>query len=238
MYRAKSIIAIIPARGGSKGLPGKNIRALCGKPLIAWTIERALECRYLDEVMVTTDCGEIARIARRFGAEVPFSRPAALAGDEARSVDVMLHCLEHYREVLGRSFDYTLLLEPTSPLREPGDLDAMIEKLIDADGAYDTIITLGAYAAHPALAKRLNEGEVEAYFGDTHIADRRQDLAQAYFPYGVGYMSDTALLGAQQTIYAGRIMAHVIRRHQCLEIDDIYDFLAAEAVMKHQRSGA
>ena len=133
MINSRTAIGIIPARGGSKGLPGKNIRPMCGKPLIAWTIEKALQSRHLDVVMVSTDSLEIAAIAREHGAEVPFLRPADLATDTANSYDVIRHALGYYRQSVGRDFVYTALLEPTSPLREDDDIDRVLAAL-DARG--------------------------------------------------------------------------------------------------------
>ena len=121
MYQGKTFLTIIPARGGSKGLPGKNIKELCGKPLIAWSIEAGLGSQYIDEVMVTTDSQEIAGVARTFGASVPFLRPDELASDTATSFDVIKHAINFYENVLNKRFDYIVLLEPTSPLRTEAD---------------------------------------------------------------------------------------------------------------------
>ena len=109
MINGKSVIAIIPARGGSKGLPGKNIKSLCGKPLIAWSIEAGLGCQYIDEVMVTTDNEEIANISKRFGASVPFIRPFELASDTATSFDVVKHTLDFYNREYNRCIEYVIL---------------------------------------------------------------------------------------------------------------------------------
>ena len=130
MINGKTVIAIIPARGASKGLPGKNIKPLCGKPLIAWSIEAGLGSQYIDEVMVTTDSEKIAGIAREFGATVPFIRPAELASDTATSVDVIRHVLNFYEIKLYKNFEYTVVLEPTSPLRVKEDIDNDIEQLL------------------------------------------------------------------------------------------------------------
>ena len=142
MIDGRGVIAIIPARGGSKGLPGKNVRPICGKPLIAWTIEKALRSRHLDTVMVSTDSPEIAEIAERYGAEVPFLRPDNLATDTASSYDVIDHALCHYRDIESSEFTYTALLEPTSPLREDDDIDRMIERLDGARAVSYTHLTL------------------------------------------------------------------------------------------------
>src|SRR5215471_6813557 len=123
MIGGKTALAIIPARSGSKGLPGKNIRNLCGKPLVTWSIEAARKSRHLDLVLLSTDSAEIADIARNSGAAVPFLRPGELATDQAPTFEVVRHALTFYRSEMGREFDYTVLMEPTSPLREDDDVD-------------------------------------------------------------------------------------------------------------------
>ena len=113
MYKDKTILAIIPARGGSKGLPRKNIKPLLDKPLIAWTIEQALKSRYLDEIIVNTDDDEIAEISRKYGAKIPFIRPKELALDNTPTFEVIEHTIKFYKENLKKEFDYVVLLEPT-----------------------------------------------------------------------------------------------------------------------------
>jgi len=122
MYKGKKILALIPARGGSKGLPGKNIKPLLGKPLIAWTIEQAKASKYVDRVVVSTDDDEIAEVAIRYGAEVPFLRPKELARDDSPTIDAILHALDFFSDK-GERFDLLALLEPTSPLRDSEDID-------------------------------------------------------------------------------------------------------------------
>jgi N-acylneuraminate cytidylyltransferase/CMP-N,N'-diacetyllegionaminic acid synthase len=129
MYKDRRIIALVPARGGSKGLPGKNVLPLLGKPLIAWTIEQAKACSYIDRVMVTTDDDGIAAAAREFGADVPFKRPAHLATDAAKSLDVVLHALD-WLEAHGDRYDLLVLLQPTSPLRTAGDIGGALDLFI------------------------------------------------------------------------------------------------------------
>jgi CMP-N-acetylneuraminic acid synthetase len=134
--------------------------------------------------MVSTDSADIAKVAAEFGAEVPFRRPAELAGDDASTYDVIRHALDHYRQA-GRTFDYTVLLEPTSPLREDSDIDAVLERL-DAHGdRFDSIVTLGRVGEHPSIMKRLHALRVEPFAPELHAAARRQDQEPAYFPYGV-----------------------------------------------------
>ena len=155
MINGKHVLAIIPARGGSKGLPGKNIRELCGKPLIAWTIEKAKKSTHLDMILVTTDSPEIANTAKKYGADAPFIRPADLASDHASTYDVIQHALTYYRETEGQEFDYTVLLEPTSPLREDDDIDRMLEALDNRADEYDAIVSVGEVTEHPSIMKRL-----------------------------------------------------------------------------------
>lgn len=233
MIEDKSVVAIIPARGGSKGLPGKNIRELCGKPLIAWTIERALGSRHVDRVIVSTDSEEIAQISRRYGAEVPFMRPAAFATDEASSYQVIAHAIGHYhRENL--SFDYTVLLEPTSPLREESDIDRMIELLHDTRERHDGVVSVGPISESPTAMKRLADDRLEPYWSDLPQATRRQESEPAYFPYGVAYIAKTAVLLDKNTFYLPTTTWYEVQRYQTYEIDDVYDFICVEAVMKHQ----
>ncbi len=234
MYKNRTIIAVIPARGGSKGLPGKNIRPLCGRPLIEWTILRALESTLVDCVCVTTDSEQIATIARKAGAEVPFLRPGELASDTSPTLAAVEHALEFYARAQQREFDYLALLEPTSPLRHPGDIDAMLRKLIDGETDFDSITSIGEIAEHPAIVKRKLGDTLIPYCPDLPTASRRQDNDAAYFPYGVGYMVRVEALLRERTFYAKRGTYYEIRRYQNFEIDDLQDFLCVEAIMKHE----
>jgi CMP-N,N'-diacetyllegionaminic acid synthase len=234
MINGKTVIAIIPARGGSKGLPGKNIKPLCGKPLIAWSIEAGLGSQYIDEVMVTTDSEDIANVARKFGASVPFIRPAELASNTATTFDAVKHVIDFYVHEMHRQFDYIVLLEPTSPLREKDDLDHMIEKIISVDGKYDAIVSIGEVHEHPSIMKKTIGDAIEPYVKDLVMATRRQDNDAAYFPYGVGYIVKVGTLLEEKTFYPKRTTHHLIKRYQCYEIDDIYDFLAVENIIKYE----
>ncbi len=234
MINGKTIIAIIPARSGSKGLPKKNIKLLCGKPLIAWSIEAGLGSQYIDEVMVSTDSEEIAYVAREFGASVPFLRPLELASDTATTFDAVKHVIEYYEDECNRYFDYIVLLEPTSPLREKDDLDAMLEKISLIESDFDAIVSLGEVHEHPSIMKKTCGNHLEPYCKELTMALRRQDNDVAYFPYGVAYMVKTGTLKEEKSFYPVRTTHHVIKRYQCYEIDDIYDFMAIENIMKYQ----
>jgi len=209
MISNKSVIAIIPARGGSKGLPGKNIRQLCGKPLIAWSVERALKSRYVDAVVVTTDSHEIAGIARGHGAAGPFLRP-------------------------GQTFDYVVLLEPTSPLREPDDIDNMLDKLLAHANDFDAIVSVGEVHEHPSIVKRLEGNCLLPFHENLTMESRRQENVPAYFPYGVAYIVSCQTLYDLRTFYPPRATFFKIKRHQCFEIDDLCDFLLVETMMQQE----
>lgn len=235
MIAGRSAIAIIPARAGSKGLPGKNIRPLCGKPLIAWSIETALKSRYLDEVLVSTDGDEIARVAVDYGANVPFRRPPKFSSDTATTLSAVKHALDYYRDKFGRLFEIVVLMEPTSPLREDEDIDLMLERLTQEWDDFDSIVSLGEVREHPSIMKRLAERGIEPFCPEVAQNSRRQDNLPAYFPYGVAYVVKTRSLVQEETFYTKRCTYYLIKRYQNYEIDDLHDFLCVEAVMKHER---
>lgn len=235
MFNNKTFLAIIPARGGSKGLSGKNIKELCGKPLIAWSIEAGLKSKYLDEVMVTTDYQDIANIAKKYGATVPFLRPDKLANDTATSFEAIKHTIEYYKNKLKKEFDYIVLLEPTSPLREDGDIDSMIEKILKNQLEFDSIVSIGEVHEHPSIMKKIvNHNSLHPYCEFLELKTRRQDNDIAYFPYGIAYIVKTKSLLDEKTFYTRRNTFYKVKRYQCYEIDDIYDFLAIENIMKYE----
>ncbi len=140
------VLAIIPARGGSKRVPGKNTRDVGGRPLIAWTIEAALGCAIIDRVIVSTDYREIADVAKSFGAEIPFMRPPDLASDDATSADVVAHALQHFSSI-GETYDVGVLLQPTSPLRCSDDISTALALL--ADTKIDSCVAVGPVSHQP-----------------------------------------------------------------------------------------
>lgn len=236
MYQNRTFLAIVPARGGSKGLPGKNIRELCGKPLIAWSIGAGLNSSSVDEVVISTDSGEIAEISKQYGGSVPFLRPAELASDTATTFDAIKHTIDYYKNNLHQTYDYIVLLEPTSPLREKNDLDEMIQKIVALEDDFDAIVSLGEVHEHPSIMKQVEGKMIQSYCAELAMASRRQDNQPAYFPYGVAYIVKTKTLLEEKTFYPKRTTHHIIKRYQCYEIDDIYDFLAIENIMKYEWS--
>jgi CMP-N,N'-diacetyllegionaminic acid synthase len=234
MINQRRVIAIIPARGGSKGVPQKNIKMICGKPLIVWTIEKALKSRFIDELIVSTDDDEIAHISAAAGASVPFRRPAELATDTAPTMAAIDHALDYFRAARDMTFEYVVLLEPTSPLREDDDIDRMLEQLEANAADYDSIISVGEVAEHPSIVKRLVGGSLAPFCPELQTTTRRQDNEAAYFPYAVGYIAKTSSLAAERTFYGKRAAHYRIKRYQNYEIDDLYDFLAVASVMRHE----
>jgi len=234
VYSDLRTLALIPARGGSKGLPRKNVLEIAGKPLIAWTIEAALASDHIDAVVVTTDDPEIAELARAHGAEVPFLRPAELALDTSPSIDAVLHALDALAAD-GRTFDFLALLEPTSPLRAPGDIDRAIELLAANEADADAVVSLGeVHMEHPSIVKRIADGRLEPYVVESAKVTRRQDLDRAYFPYGVVYLSKVSSLRETKSFYPERAMPMLIERWQNYEIDDVYDMVCVDAILSYR----
>lgn len=235
MYRGFKVLAIVTARGGSKGLPDKNIRNLNGKPLIAWTIEQAADSRLIDNLFVSTDSQKIAEVSERFGARVPELRPGYLATDIASSMDVLGYTLKREAE-LGREYDYILLLEPTSPLRKKGDLDNII-RLAGDNPDRDGVISVGkVHLEHPMIVKKISkDGVIVPYVEGLSSVYQRQLHDEAFFPYGVGYLIKTSVFKKVHTIYSSNIVPYYIQRWQNYEIDDIYDFKCIETIMQMER---
>lgn len=237
MYRDNRILALVTARGGSKGLPGKNIRRLCGKPLIAWAIEAGRKSKYIDRIVVSTDDAAIARIARKFKAEVPFMRPKKLALDKATSIDVIIHALD-FLKAQGQEYDLLILLEPTSPLRTAKDLDKAIEMLINNKHSAESIVGVSRVgAAHPDFDVTVNtKGFLQPYKKHSKKAVRRQDLSELYFLEGSLYVAYVKSLYRRRTFYHSRTLPYIVPKWKSLEVDDIIDLICIEAVMKNYKA--
>lgn len=235
MYKGKSILAVIPARGGSKGLPGKNIKKLCGKPLIAWSIEQAKNSKYLDKIIVSTDDKNIAEVAKEHGAEVPFLRPAKLANDLTPTVDVLVHLI-NYLESRKVIFDALMLLEPTSPLRDVKDIDNSIIELFDSNA--DSVVSVSeVQSTHPNFLVKIdsNNDFIIPYIKNFKVK-RRQDLEKLYFFEGSVYIAKISIIKQKKTFYTDKTIAHIMPKWKSFEIDDYVDFLIVETLMKNRNS--
>lgn len=230
MYQGHTFLAIIPARSGSKGLPDKNIRPLCGKPLLAWSIESALNSKYIDEVVVSTDSEVYAEIAREYGAQVPFIRPSQLSTDTTSTFEVLKHCIEFYQSHLGREFEYVVLLEPTSPLREKGDIDKAIERLVATPKAQSIVGICATESCNPAFLLRLDEGFIRAYENTDFKPIRRQDIQSVYFFEGSLYISQMDAFLKHQNFYHHLTLGFEVPKWKSLEVDDEDDFAMIEAM--------
>lgn len=222
------MIAIIPARGGSKGLPGKNIRPLNGKPLIAYAIEAALKAKHIDRVIISTDDEGIARVAMEYGAELPFMRPAELASDTAMAIDNYIYTIGRLEQEGGKSIDGFVVLQPTSPLRIAEDIDGAIE-LFEQKGA-DSVISY-CQEAHPiSWHKYLDEeGRFENIF-NTNIKNRQENRV-SYYPNGAVYVFRTSMI-RDRKYYTDNSYAYVMPRTRSVDIDFIEDFEYAEFLLK------
>lgn len=235
MYRDKSFIAIIPARSGSKGLPNKNIMEVNSKPLMAWSIETALSCEYIDEVMITTDSEEYANIAKSFGASVPFIRPENLATDTASRKEVIKHTIDFYIKN-NRLFDYIILLEPTSPLRTSKDLILAIEKLVNnKDGAQSIVGICKLENSHPEfLIKLEHDFLMFTNSNQESKVTRRQELEAFYYYEGSLYISEINSY-LEKEFYHNKTLGYVVPRWKSLEIDELEDLVMVDAIMKEKK---
>lgn len=233
MIYNKKVIAIIPARGGSKGLPRKNILMLAGKPLIAWTIEQANCSKYIDKVIVSTEDDEISEIARKYEAEIPFLRPTELARDDSPTIDSIIHAINWFEEK-GHYFDIVVLLEPTSPLRDVVDIDKCIEMLISHPAAKAIVSVAKLESAHPEFNMIINdEGLIRKLNGTTTFnVLRRQELEDIYFFEGSVYISEIPSLKQKRTFYHESTLAYVVPKYKSIEVDEISDLICIEALMK------
>ncbi|HAS6211377.1 TPA: NTP transferase domain-containing protein [Vibrio vulnificus] len=231
------ILAITPARGGSKRLPGKNIKNLNGKPLIQWTIDAALAVQEIARVMVTTDCDEIAEIAKKAGAEVPFIRPPELATDTSSSSDVIRHALDFYR-AQGEEFDFVLLLQPTSPIRSADDIRHAIEQL-KAHTA-DAVVSVCPCDHSPLWANTLPDDRSMADFIRHEVSQlRSQDLPDYYRINGAIYLTRVSRFYQENSLFlSSNIFAYVMDNESSVDIDHELDFLIAETVLKHREQNA
>lgn len=226
---------MIPARGGSKGLPGKNIKMLMGKPLIAYTIEAAQKAKCIDRVIVTTDSQEIADVAVKCGAEVPFMRPKGLAEDMSSAVDVYLHAAEYMKSVEKEVVDKFMVLLPTAPLRISLDIDKSIELFSNRKAS--TLVSMKE-AETPIswyYIKQNNDKVINAGFDCENMVSNRQLNKKYYIPNGAIYILDYNLLKTKRTYYDENTIMYLMPYERSIDIDTEMDFKYAEFLMKtHQ----
>lgn len=234
MCKTKTL-AVITARGGSKGLPLKNIRPLNGIPLIRYTIEAALSSHCIDEVLVTTDHEEIAEISRQAGANVPFLRPSELATDEAKSIDAVIHAVDYYEKHFNCIVNDVVLLQPTSPLRTARDIDQAWAKYQELE--VESLQSVVETDIHPYYLREIKEGILYKYDQGENRSDlRRQDLPKLYRLNGAIYIAKRNLVMNNRTLFSERNGSYIMSKEKSVDIDDWFDFLIAEALLRAQIS--
>lgn len=231
----KRILAVITARGGSKGVPRKNVKDLGGRPLIAYSIEVAKQSGLISHLIVSTDDEEIANMAKEFGADVPFMRPVELAGDTVVHADVMKHAVGFMEERLGIFFDYVVILQPTSPFRLVGDIDETLKVLMES-GADSGVSMMELDGDHPIKIKKMEGNQVLPYCLSEPEGVRRQDLPKAYKRSSAVYAVKRDVLMNQGMIFGGSTVGYVVPNERSIDIDTEYDWLRAEYMLKKLRS--
>lgn len=219
MIDNKTVLAIIPARGGSKGLPRKNILEVNGKPLLAWTIETAKKSHLIDRLILSSEDDEIISTAHKWGCEVPFRRPPELAGDETSSVEVVLHAANN----LDRQYDYIVLLQPTSPLRTAEDIDSCIEKCHHC--RVPSCVTITESEKNPAWMFHLDQFQHLQSVQPPHpLSSRRQDYQPVYVLNGAVYVVEWEWFKKNMKFIDTQSIGHIMPRDRSLDIDTLLDF--------------
>lgn len=222
------ILAIIPARCGSKGIPRKNTRLLAGKPLIAYSIESALKSKYIDRVIVSTEDEEIAESSALYGAKV-IKRSKGLAKDESPTIDVIFHVLK-ILEKENYNPDIAVLLQPTSPLRSVNDIEKAIKLFLES--GCESVVSVCETEQSPYWSFKIAEGYLKPLFGEKYLRMRRQDLEKVYIPNGAVYVSTPLTLYKYKSFCSERAIPYIIPIERSIDIDNEIDFILAEPVMK------
>lgn len=233
----KEILVIVPARGGSKGLPRKNIKYLADKPMIAWTILTALESKYISRVVVTTEDKEIADISLEYGAQVPFLRPEELALDNTPGIDPIIYTVKRLMTTEQYNPDYIMILQPTSPLRSTDQLNESIELFLKSSSEFDSLISV-TELEHPRQWNRIISSKnellkIENYDDKTQF--QRQNFSTVYRLNGAIYIVKTDKLINNKIIETERTYGYIMDRESSIDIDSIDDFNYAEYIFNKRK---
>ena len=232
MINGKRILAVIPARGGSKGIKDKNIIELEGKPLIAYTIEAAGESRYIDYVYVSTDSERIRDVSVRYGAKVPFMRSEELASDTSKTIDAIVYTLEKMEE-MGEKFDVMILLQPTSPLRTVGDIDGAIEKF-ERCGC-GSLVSVSEVNDPPVLMRTIRDDRHMEKLIDTSSTVRRQDMEKYYRVNGSIYINRVSEINIA-TSFNDNEVPYIVPKENAVDIDEYADLELAGYYIRRGKS--
>ena len=223
-----SILAIIPARGGSKGIPRKNIKPLMGKPLIGWSIDAAKQASCIDHIIVSTEDQEIASVARELGADVPFMRPAELAADDTPGIAPVLHAISQLPD-----YEWVLLLQPTSPLRSAEDIDG-VWQFCQERGA-PSAVSVCEVGKHPYWMYRCNAAQLlEPFIKGRPDVTRRQDLPPAYALNGALYLAKTDWLLEQQNFIGPETLGYIMPPERSVDLDAPQDWRWIEFLIEQE----
>jgi len=227
-----NIVAIIPARSGSKGIPMKNIQKIAGRPLIEYTISSAKNSKKIDRVVVSTDSNKIARIAKQAGAEVPFLRPKKISGDSSSTLDVVKHTLRFLFNNQSYVPDIIIILQPTSPLRTTRLIDKSIRVLKKSDTT--SVITVSKIKTHPYISFWYNKQYLKPFKSDFQKYNRRQKLPALYCPTGSIYTFWYETLKKYDSIYGPKIKPIIVKEAETnIDIDELFDLFISEMAIKY-----
>ncbi len=231
MYKGKKILCVIPARGGSKGLPGKNVLALLGKPLIAYTIEQAKASKYIDRNIVSTDSNKIAKTAELFGAEVPFIRPKILATDNASIIAVLLHAIDWMENKEKYNFDILVLLHANAPLRSVQDIDNCIKLLVNKKA--DNVFSVTEAHRNPYfnMVEFYNAGSIRLVKKGNFVS--RQNAPKVFDMNSSIYVWWKNTLKRNKRIFLKKSQIYFMPKESSVDIDDYFDFKIVEMVLKN-----
>jgi CMP-N,N'-diacetyllegionaminic acid synthase len=224
-----NILAIIPARGGSKEIPRKNIKIFGGKPLISYSIESAMKSKCITRIIVSTEDLEIRKISMKYGAET-ITRPPNLAGDDSATIDVILHSLNFLKENENYVPDIVVLLQPTSPLRLAEDIDDSIERFINND--CDSVISVCKLDTSPYWSLKIVKNYLKPAFGEKYLESKRQDLPNLYVLNGSIFISTPKILKKFNSFQNEKTIAYLMPPERSVDIDTELDFIVAEFLMK------
>ncbi len=232
MIADKRILAVVPARLGSKGLKRKNIKLLNNIPLINYSLNSLKNSKLVDKIFVSTESKKIQNIVEKKNIKIDFLRPKNLSLDNSKTFDVVKHVILELRKN-DQNFDYVALIEPTSPLRKKNDIDRAIKIFYKNRKKFDAIISLGEVSETPNILKKIDKNlKIFSAFRGLKKIHRRQDAEKYFFPYGVIYMAKINNFLKEKTFYCKRSMGMILEQFQCYEIDDINDFICIEALLK------
>jgi len=233
MVKKHRILAIIPARGGSKRLPGKNIKKLHGIPMIAYAINAARHSKYVDKLIVSTDDKQIARISKKFGADIPFIRPWELATDTAKTVDVLFHAINYFETEKSTSFDYIVLIQPTSPLIQTQDIDDAIKKIIKTKK--QSCVSVCEISERPEWLYSIKNNSIVPFSSIHNINLRSQELPKLFRINGAIYVSSKQLIKNRKILDEQSLEFILMPRERSIDIDTIHDFKQAEFLLSERK---